>query len=158
MVAPNLYRECLSLFYLDLCALTFFWRYLSSCLSRWACWFYWLNDLTSSWLFQLVLVSNWYPWACEHIIFEKSSLYLGWAYLMVSLLNWYLLMAQPYPWCKCNDLFLVLCTRAFVVCSKWLWGSEDLIRLRRIYNFLCSMLDFISVPHVFISFWHDLWN
>ena len=27
-----------------------------------------------------------------------------------------------------------------------------LIRLRRIYNFLCSMLDYISVPHVFIMF------
>ena len=27
---------------------------------------------------------------------------------------------------------------------------RGLIRLRRIYNFLCSMLDYISVPHVFI--------
>ena len=37
LVAPNLSRECLSYFYLHLCALTFYWRSLSSCLSRWAC-------------------------------------------------------------------------------------------------------------------------
>ena len=44
--------------------------------------FYWLNALTSFWLFQLVLVSNWYPWAREHIPNKRSSLYLRWAYLM----------------------------------------------------------------------------
>ena len=66
---------------------------------------YCLNVLTSFWPFQLVLVSNWYPWACEHFVLKRSSLYLGWASLMLNLFNWYLLMAQPYLWCGCNDLF-----------------------------------------------------
>ena len=29
---------------------------------------------------------------------------------------------------------------------------DALIRLRRIYNFLCSMHDYISVPHIFTMF------
>ena len=65
---------------------------------------YCLNVLTSFWPFQLVLVSNWYPWACEHFVLKRSSLYLGWASLMLNLLIWYLLMAQPYLWCKCYVL------------------------------------------------------
>ena len=32
--------------------------------------FYFLNVLSSSWLFQLVLVSNWHPWACERILLK----------------------------------------------------------------------------------------
>ena len=31
-------------------------------------------------------------------------------------------------------------------------ADKILIRLRRIYNFWCSMIDYISVPHVFIMF------
>ena len=44
--------------------------------------------------------------------------------------------------------------------SKYVRERLDraVIRLQRIYNFLCFMLDYISVPYVFISFWHDLWN
>ena len=37
---------------------------------------YCLNVFTSFWLFQLVLVSNWYPWACEH--FFKRIFFVSW--------------------------------------------------------------------------------
>ena len=46
LVAPSLSRECLSYFYSHLCALTLYWRFFSSCSSRWVCWFCWLNVLT----------------------------------------------------------------------------------------------------------------
>ena len=43
-----------------------------------------------------------------NILFKKKSyFYLGWTYLMMILLNWYLLLAQPYLCCKCYDLLLL---------------------------------------------------
>ena len=70
LVAPSLSRECFSYFYSHLCALTFHWRFFSSCSSRWVCWFCCLNVLTCSLFFRLVEISNWYLSACEHF-FKK---------------------------------------------------------------------------------------
>ena len=100
-------RECLSYFYLHLCALKFYWRSLTSCLPWWACWIllakwsHWLLAFSIGFSFQLVSLSLW-TYSFKDLLFISVGPILCWIFE-----NWYLLMAQPYLWCKCYDLLLL---------------------------------------------------
>ena len=64
--------------------------------------------------FQFVSLSLWTS-SFKDLLFISVGPILCWNFE-----NWYLLMAQPYLWCKCYDLLLL-------ACSRWFWGSEDSI-------------------------------
>ena len=105
-----------------------YWRLFSSCLSRWVCWFCWLNVLTSSFFlfsigfnFQLVSLSLWtyYFWK----IFFVSWLGLSYdeSFILVSSYGSTISLVQVL-W-----FALALCNLALVVCSRNAHFMEELI-------------------------------
>ena len=84
----------------------------------------------------------------NHCLFHSKNLCFG------SLHSVHMLYMISWSW-----LWLVACHfKNYFVITYLLEDEQELslgmlIRLRRIYNFWCSMLDYISVPHVFIMFY-----
>ena len=98
------------------------------------------------WLYMFLLAFGFFNWLLfpigilelVNILFiQRSSLCRGWASLMLNPLIWYLIMAQPYLWCKCYVL-CAMCYVLFYALLHLLYVLDDFGGVR--IPFLCTRL------------------